>query len=342
MTAEGRRAVCGALPQVTFPSGFCSERVFQRKLHLPVIGCRVGDRGRAREVYRNLSRASSRKAEVGMIKQIEEFGPELQLLFLEDLEILVQHKIEIHQVWPAQVAHLRIAARVSRLLAWRNAKLYSRQCVELDRQVPMGRRTEELEKEYRLRRETVAQIISEISEARTAATRATSFDAAALQQRLTILTGLPPETPLRQLAAGVTRTLTDQKSRIDRLERLNTDLSQSRSWLEDLRRFEEKRDAVKTSLDTVEAALKEAGNLRIAAGEALRQTQARNLRLSGLAQLREQGMRVGLQNGHCPLCGSSITSAEFDVHLKEIQELINAENRALAELTAQEASRTAE
>ena len=66
------------------------------------------------------------------------------------------------------------------------------------------------------------------------------------------------------------------------------------------------------------------------------------MRLGALAQLREQGIRIGLQNSHCPLCGSSISSADFDAHLKEIQELINAENRALAELTTQEASRTAE
>jgi chromosome segregation protein len=151
----------------------------------------------------------------------------------------------------------------------------------------LGRKTEDLEKEYRQRRETVAQIISEISEARTTAARTTAFDAAALQKRLANLTGLPPETPLRQLAAGVTRTLADQKSRIDRLERLNEDLSQSRSWLEDLRRFEEKRDVVKTSLDAAEAALKDAGNSRMAAGEALRQAQAHNLRLGALAQLRE-------------------------------------------------------
>jgi hypothetical protein len=206
----------------------------------------------------------------------------------------------------------------------------------------LGRRTEELEKEYRLRRETVAQIISEISEAKTTAARATALDAAALQQRLITLTGLPPETPLRQLAAGVSRMLTDQKSRIGRLEKLNTDLSQSRSWLEDLRRFEQKRDEVKVSLDLADAALKEAGNLRMAAGEALRQAQARNLRLGALAQLREQGMRIGLQNDHCPLCGSSVSAADFDAHLREIQELINAENRALADLTAQEASRRAE
>jgi wobble nucleotide-excising tRNase len=206
----------------------------------------------------------------------------------------------------------------------------------------LGRRTEELEKEYRQRRESVAQIISEISEAKTVAARATAFDTVALQQRLTILTGVPPETSLRQLAAGVARTLTDQRSRIDRLERLSADLSQSRSWLEELRRFEEKCDAVKTGLDTIESSLKEAGTLRIAAGEALRQAQARNLRLGALAQLREQGIRIGLQNSHCPLCGSSISSADFDAHLKEIQELINAENRALAELTTQEASRTAE
>src|SRR5579864_6513876 len=51
----------------------------------------------------------------------------------------------------------------------------------------LGRMTEDLEKQYRQRRDAVAQVISEISEARTAAARVTTFDAAALQQRLTVL-----------------------------------------------------------------------------------------------------------------------------------------------------------
>jgi len=206
----------------------------------------------------------------------------------------------------------------------------------------LKRRSDDLEKEYRLHRETVAQVISEISESRTKAAHAATADGAAIQQRLTILTGLPQETPLRQLVTNVNRTLTEQKVKIQQLERLNADLTQSRSWLEELRRLEDVRDRVKASVDVAELALKAAADSRIAAGNALTKAQARNIKLGALAQLREQGIRIGLQDNHCPLCGSLISSTDFEGHLKEIQDLINAENRALTELTTQEASRRAE
>ena len=64
--------------------------------------------------------------------------------------------------------------------------------------------------------------------------------------------------------------------------------------------------------------------------------------LAALAQLREQGVRVGLLDDRCPLCGSVVKLADFESHLMRIEESINAENRALTELTAQEASRSAE
>ena len=119
--------------------------------------------------------------------------------------------------------------------------------------------------------EMVAQIISEISEARTAAAHMATPDVTATQQRLSILTGLSAETPLRHLATSVNRTLTEQKNKIQQLERLNADLSQSRAWLEQLRTLEAKRDTVKAHLDVAESALKAAAESRIAAGEMLRQ-----------------------------------------------------------------------
>ena len=206
----------------------------------------------------------------------------------------------------------------------------------------LGRRTDELEREYRQRRETVAQIISSISEARTAAAHTATQDVAATQQRLILQTGLTPDTPLRQLATTVSQTLAQQRRRIEQLDRLKADLSQSRSWLEELRKLEEKRDAVKVELNSSEQVLKAAADARIAAGETLRQAQIHNVRLGALAQLREQGLRVGLQGDHCPLCGSSIRSEQFEAHLNEIQELVNADNRRLTELTTLEASRRAD
>ena len=206
----------------------------------------------------------------------------------------------------------------------------------------LGHKTDELEREYRQRRETVAQIISSISEAKTTAAHTATQDVAATQQRLLLQTGLPPETPLRQLATSVNETLAQQRQRIEQLDRLNADLSQSRSWLDQLRTLEEKRDAVKIQLDASELALKTAAGSRIAAENNLRQAQVRNVRLGALAQLREQGIRIGLQADHCPLCGSAISAAQFETHLKEIQELVNADNRSLTELTALEASRRVE
>jgi chromosome segregation protein len=206
----------------------------------------------------------------------------------------------------------------------------------------LKRRTEELEREYRQSRDSVEQIISEISEARTAAARMTMPDVAAVQQRLATLTGLSPETPVRQLAAIASRTLAEQKRKIQALERLSADVSQSRAWREQLRMFEVRCETVKTELDSTESLLRAAEESRIAAAEALRHAQGRNVYLGALAQLREHGIRVGLQNDHCPLCGSAVSPSDFEAHLKHIQDEISSQDQTLSELTAREATRRAE
>lgn len=206
----------------------------------------------------------------------------------------------------------------------------------------LKRRTDALENAYRQSRESVSQLISEISEARTVAARAITPDVATIQRQLAALSGVSLETPLRQLGTIVNRNLAEQKRTIQALERLNTDLSQSRLWREELQISEIKCERLKTELDAIESALKTAAAARTLAADKLRHAQARDSLLGALAQLRELGMRVGLQGDHCPLCGSVISPGTFQAHLDQIQELVNSQDRTLTELTAEETSRRSE
>jgi DNA repair exonuclease SbcCD ATPase subunit len=202
----------------------------------------------------------------------------------------------------------------------------------------LKRKTDDLEREYRIHRETVGQVISEISEARTAAAQLTTSDIATTQRALAALAGLPSNMSLTQLAVKVSQILTEQKGRVQLLERLNTDISKSLSWREQLQTLEAKCEAVKREMDATESALKTAAESRIAMGEKLRMAQVRTPDLAALAQLREHGLRINLQDGHCPLCGSAVSKPDFEAHLKHIQNEIERQNKTLGELTAQEES----
>ena len=202
--------------------------------------------------------------------------------------------------------------------------------------------SDNLENEYRKRREAVAQIISEISEARTAASQTTAPDMAATLKRLAELTESPSDAPMKQIIQKSNREIAEGKQRSQALERLNTNLSQSVNWRQQLKELETKRDQVKVEVDTSQLALKAAADARADAASKLREAQARTPHLSALAQLQEYGSRINLQEGRCPLCGSLISPVDFDAHLKQTQNLIETQNRVLSGLTSEEASRSAQ
>jgi len=202
--------------------------------------------------------------------------------------------------------------------------------------------SDSLEIEYRKRREAVAQMISEISEARTVASQTTAPDMAAALKRLADLTESPSDAPLRQLVQKSNRAVAEQKQRAQALERLNTSLSQSVNWRQQLKELETKRDQVKVEVDTARLALEKAADARIDAANRLRTAQARTPHLSALAQLKEYGSRINLQEGRCPLCGSLISPTDFDAHLRQIQSSIETQDRVLSDLTTEEANRSAQ
>jgi len=78
--------------------------------------------------------------------------------------------------------------------------------------------SDNLENEYRKRREAVAQIISEISEARTAASQTTAPDMAATLKRLAELTESPSDAPMSQIIQKSNREIAEVKQRSQALE----------------------------------------------------------------------------------------------------------------------------
>lgn len=54
-----------------------------------------------------------------------------------------------------------------------------------------------------------------------------------------------------------------------------------------------------------------------------------------LASLLDHGRKYGLEDGSCPLCGSSISQGAFDDHLELIEQRISTESRSIIELTAE-------
>jgi chromosome segregation protein len=197
-----------------------------------------------------------------------------------------------------------------------------------------------LENEYRIRRERVAQLISEVSETRIMASKSSRLDLSGIQRRFAVLANVSPDLPVHQLTTAVQRVATEQRLRAQRLERLRVDLAQSETWTEQMATLENASKSLHGKIEAAQTSLKESGRLRDQSIERLRAAQARNQILASLAQLREHGARLGLQDGRCPLCGSTVPDSDFEAHLAEIQKNIDQHNQDLSLLSAEEASRT--
>lgn len=202
-------------------------------------------------------------------------------------------------------------------------------------------RARQLENEYRLRRDRVAHVISDLSETRILASKSTGSDVTKTQRRLAALAGAATDLPLAQLATASQRSATAERVRLQRLERLRLELSQSEAWRAELAAFEKASRDLNERTETAQAALRETARLRDQAIEQLRSAQSQDQTLASLAQLREQGLRLGLNEGRCPLCGTAVSEEDFEKHLVEIERNIERHSQTLNRLSAEEADRTA-
>jgi DNA repair exonuclease SbcCD ATPase subunit len=201
---------------------------------------------------------------------------------------------------------------------------------------------EDVERQYAIQRERVAGIISEISQVRVTAAQADDIDLPKLRTTLSEIAGLSTDLSLGQMSAAVQRMLADLKHRTNALELLKIDVEQLADWRKRSDSLEATCRALEEKVSATEGILTSAEKAQTEAGDRLKSAQVDNPKFRLLAQLKQYGSLVGLQEGRCPLCNSIVSEAEFSEHLQEIDQNIQTTNAALVELTEVESARTAE
>jgi chromosome segregation protein len=201
---------------------------------------------------------------------------------------------------------------------------------------------EDVERQYAIQRERVAGIISEISQVRVTAAQADDIDLPKLRTTLSEIAGLSTDMSLGQMSAAVQRVLADLKHRTNALELLKIDVEQLADWRKRSNSLEATCRALEEKVSAAEGILTSAEKDQTEAGDRLKSAQVDNPKFRLLAQLKQYGSLVGLQEGRCPLCNSIVSEAEFSEHLQEIDQNIQTTNAALIELTEVESARTAE
>jgi chromosome segregation protein len=130
----------------------------------------------------------------------------------------------------------------------------------------------------------------------------------------------------------VRTTIVSLRREIERLEKLFINVKEATTVLI---RAEELGNQLSSSEETIRLAdtkVQRAFAARAEADEKLRSAEAKAPIQSALAILVEQGTRLNLQNGRCPLCGSEVTEADFQSHVSAIRNDIARHNAELAGL----------
>jgi chromosome segregation protein len=190
---------------------------------------------------------------------------------------------------------------------------------------------------YDQRRQTVESLTFELSRARISATKASEASIARLREiyrdqlesPLADLSDLT-KTIAQRIAHQRTRIeilgkLRERKDVLDRqIQRLNSPDHQ-----EQVRSLESRRDTLQKSLDATR-------EHRDALKKARAEQEGGAPALTSLALLREHGGKLGLQDGKCPLCGSSVSPEKFEAHLRAIDEIVHRGSQTLAVLIRDE------
>lgn len=195
---------------------------------------------------------------------------------------------------------------------------------------------ERLLKEYESCRVKVADLTASISELKASAAQAEGhkFDDAA--RLMASLLGAD-FTDVATLLTNVRTTLIDLGNRSERVARLQIEFRNSMRQLEDMQVLEKKSASLTAEVESQKSDLDASAERRARVADQLQLAQKESLYHAMLAQIREQGERLGLRDGRCPLCGSKLSPAAYAAHLGEIRQEIDTHSSVLSDLTRQEA-----
>jgi len=187
--------------------------------------------------------------------------------------------------------------------------------------------------EYDRVREEAARLTSELSQA-----RITASSTANLQELLKAVTGSPEApTDVREFLRASQLEITRNRAEIDDIERSSATLRQLDPAHPSQAELKRQLELQTSEMSEAEVAVKSAELELSRLAAALDSERLRSARIEALAQLREQGIRAGLQDGHCPLCGLHIGEGEYKAHLEELEREIRGFNDSLTSLVTQHA-----
>ena len=126
--------------------------------------------------------------------------------------------------------------------------------------------------------------------------------------------------------------LSHLRSEIDEIERGAATLRELDPSNPNRTRLNYQLEQIRAQREITEARLKVSAEKLESVRKNLERERENSPREASLAQLRESGLRVGLQGGSCPLCGSDVPVQQFEFHLAEIARKLDEFNSNLATL----------
>lgn len=178
-------------------------------------------------------------------------------------------------------------------------------------------RRKEVESQYISQREKISAIVEAISEAQSEVSAGDAESRKAWMETAAKLIGVQ-SIEIPRLLSGLASKIATVRRRADILERLSIDLGAHADEISKADELQEEQGILRADM----AALGE----KLTAVEADQEAASRELKLANeaqpiyasLAALREHGLRVGLHEGKCPLCGTELTAEAYEGHLESI------------------------
>jgi len=179
----------------------------------------------------------------------------------------------------------------------------------------------DLERRYDLARQKINDVTGRLSEAKSQTSKYKSISGAEelIKKILDLESSDVPDLleTVRKAISGLrvqTNNLIHVQKDVASLDKRRREI-ESASFKEDLGKIENQMDELENQLREVDGEME---GLEKAIHEEERQTP----RLASLAELYEQGRRLGLEDGRCPLCGSSVAETDYDKHLLQLEQSV--------------------
>ncbi|HEX8521465.1 MAG TPA: AAA family ATPase [Tepidisphaeraceae bacterium] len=189
-------------------------------------------------------------------------------------------------------------------------------------QAQIDQRAVKLSAEYELLRKQISDLTTRISAAKTEAVLSPDVASAERVLREALGSNIDAES---EIIPRAQQRVAELRVAVDNLLRVSRSWSQLQSRRQQvlsshyLAQLDEKRLA----LAKLRAELSDAEKKHAIAAATVADREQGQPRLATLAQLHSQGKRLGLEAGHCPLCGSTVDVEAFDKHLQQVAQIVS-------------------